>query len=153
MCWNSVDEVLASMLNVRSQLMRTFGNRVGHQEMQMSAIERRRRLHWREEDMQHREMMGRWLDARPLLGDIITLYKEHDRYFLETWFSDGCHSLDPVRLTDTAQGCKVEDVGGNFFGEFFIVTPTQQLQFWNDQGCYYQVEPLMTERDITEQVA
>lgn len=92
--------------------------------------------------MQKREILGRWLDERPLLGDNITFYREGDKFFVETWFNDGCHSLDEVNVSQTAQGQKLEDVGGNFFGEFFIVTPTQQLQFCNELGCYFEVEPL-----------
>ena len=114
----------------------------------MSGIEKRRRLHWRETDMQIREIIGRWLDGRPLLGDKITLYKEDEKYFLETWFSDGCHSLDEVYMSQTAEGHKLEDVGGNFFGEFFIVTQSQQLQFCNEQGCYFQAEELAADVDF-----
>ena len=114
----------------------------------MSGIEKRRRLHWRETDMQNREIIGRWLDGRPLLGDKITLYKEDEKYFLETWFSDGCHSLDEVYMTQTPEGHKLEDVGGNFFGESFIVTSSQQLQFCNEQGCYFQAEKLAADVDF-----
>lgn len=141
---------MGSMLNVLPQLTFTVGDWVLHKDIRMSGIEKRRRLHWRETDMQNREIIGRWLDGRPLLGDIITLYKEDDKYFLETWFSDGCHSLDEVYMTQTPEGHKLEDVGGNFFGEFFIVTQSQQLQFCNEQGCYFQADKLAADADFAQ---
>ncbi len=144
---------MGSMLHVLPQVKLTVGDGVLHKDMKMSGIERRRRLHWREADMQGREIIGRWRDERPLRGDNITLYKEDGRYFLEIWFSDGCHSCDAVELSDSPLGRKVEDVGGNFFGEFFIVTPSQQLQFCNEQGCYYQVDKLTPVTDAAVQVA
>ncbi|VEE63645.1 Uncharacterised protein [Shewanella putrefaciens] len=144
---------MGSMLNVLPQLTFTLGEWVLHKDIRMSGIEKRRRLHWRESDMQNREIIGRWLDERPLLGDKITLYKEADKYYLETWFSDGCHSLDEVNLSDTPQGQKVEDVGGNFFGEYFMVTPAMQLQFCNEQGSYFQVDKLMADIDFNQRVA
>ncbi|MGI2131537.1 hypothetical protein ACRN93_09495 [Shewanella baltica] len=141
---------MGSMLNVLPQLTFTLGDWVLHKDIRMSGIEKRRRLHWRETDMQNREIIGRWLDGRPLLGDKITLYKEDEKYFLETWFSDGCHSLDEVYMSQTAEGHKLEDVGGNFFGEFFIVTQSQQLQFCNEQGCYFQAEQLAADADFAQ---
>lgn len=141
---------MGSMLNVLPQLTFTLGDWVLHKDIRMSGIEKRRRLHWRETDMQNREIIGRWLDGRPLLGDKITLYKEDEKYFLETWFSDGCHSLDEVYMSQTAEGHKLEDVGGNFFGEFFIVTQSQQLQFCNEQGCYFQAEKLATDANLVQ---
>ncbi|KZK65353.1 hypothetical protein A1L58_07295 [Shewanella baltica] len=141
---------MGSMLNVLPQLTFTLGDWVLHKDIRMSGIEKRRRLHWRETDMQNREIIGRWLDGRPLLGDKITLYKEDEKYFLETWFSDGCHSLDEVYMSQTAEGHKLEDVGGNFFGEFFIVTQSQQLQFCNEQGCYFKADKLAADADFAQ---
>ena len=143
---------MGSMLNVLPQLAFTSGDWVLHKDIRMSGIEKRRRLHWRETDMQNREIIGRWLDERPLLGDKITLYKENDKYFLETWFSDGCHSLDEVYMTQTSEGHKLEDVGGNFFGEFFIVTQSKQLQFCNEQGCYFRVDKLAADAHPVQSV-
>ncbi|MGS0825864.1 hypothetical protein ACVBIO_08635 [Shewanella sp. 0m-8] len=65
-------------------------------EMEMSVVEKRKRLSWREDELNTREVVGRWIDERPLLGDNITLYKQSGRYYLETWYLDGCHSLDEM---------------------------------------------------------
>ncbi|MCL2919486.1 hypothetical protein [Shewanella litorisediminis] len=87
--------------------------------------------------MSVRELVGRWVDERPELGDSLSLYKESGRYFLETWFSDGCHSRDEMTVTPQAEGLRLDDVGGNFFGEFFVVTEAG-LEFHNFRGCFYR---------------
>ncbi len=120
---------MGSMLNVLPQLTFTLSDWVLHKDIRMSGIEKRRRLHWRETDMQNREIIGRWLDERPLLGDKITLYKEDDKYFLETWFSDGCHSLDEVLMTETSAGHKVEDVGGIFLVSILLLLQHSNCNF------------------------
>ena len=106
-------------------------------EMEMSVVEKRKRLSWCEEELTEREVVGRWIDERPLLGDNLTVYKQQGKYFLETWYLDGCHSLDEMTCEVTTDGIKLEDKGGNIFGEFFMLTPDNELKFCNSTHCYY----------------
>ncbi|MGS0677247.1 hypothetical protein [Shewanella sp. 0m-4] len=106
-------------------------------EMEMSVVEKRKRLSWREDELNTREVVGRWIDERPLLGDNITLYKQSGRYYLETWYLDGCHSLDEMTSEQTEEGIKLEDKGGNIFGEYFMFTEGKDLKFCNSSNCYY----------------
>ncbi|GIU15561.1 MULTISPECIES: hypothetical protein [unclassified Shewanella] len=106
-------------------------------EMEMSVVEKRRRLSWREDELSSREVVGRWIDERPLLGDKITLYKQLGKYYLETWYLDGCHSLDEMTSEETEEGTKLEDKGGNIFGEYFMLTTDNELKFCNSTNCYY----------------
>ncbi len=106
-------------------------------EMEMSVVEKRRRLSWREDELSSREVVGRWIDERPLLGDKITLYKQSGKYYLETWYLDGCHSLDEMTSEETEEGTKLEDKGGNIFGEYFMLTTDNELKFCNSTNCYY----------------
>ncbi|WP_299810117.1 hypothetical protein [uncultured Shewanella sp.] len=106
-------------------------------EMEMSVVEKRRRLSWREGELRSREVVGRWIDERPLLGDNITLYKQEGKYYLETWYTDGCHSLDEMTSEQTEEGIKLEDKGGNIFGEYFMLTTDNELKFCNSTNCYY----------------
>lgn len=103
----------------------------------MSVVEKRRRLSWREDELSSREVLGRWIDERPLLGDKITLYKQAGKYYLETWYLDGCHSLDEMISEETEEGIKLEDKGGNIFGEYFMLTTENELKFCNSANCYY----------------
>ncbi|WP_108946132.1 hypothetical protein [Shewanella halifaxensis] len=106
-------------------------------EMEMSVVEKRKRLSWREDETVNREVVGRWIDERPLLGDNLTLYKQEGKYFLETWYLDGCHSLDEMTFEQTDDGIKLEDKGGNIFGEYFMLTNSNELKFCNSSSCYY----------------
>ncbi|GIU29751.1 hypothetical protein [Shewanella sp. MBTL60-007] len=106
-------------------------------EMEMSVVEKRRRLSWQEDELSPREVVGCWVDERPLLGDKITLYKQAGKYYLETWYLDGCHSLDEMLSEEMEEGIKLEDKGGNIFGEYFMLTTDNELKFCNSTNCYY----------------
>ncbi|QQX82501.1 hypothetical protein JK628_08740 [Shewanella sp. KX20019] len=112
-------------------------NRAKLKEIEMSVVEKRRRLFWQDTDLETREVIGRWVDERPLLGDNITVYKQADTYYLETWYNDGCHSLDEMISNESAAGVKLEDKGGNIFGEYFMLTASNDLMFCNSSLCYY----------------
>ncbi len=127
---------MATMLNAAEVFGMFAAAQIMHRDSTVSAFEKRRRLSGREAEMSVRELMGRWVDERPDQGDSLTLYKEDGRIFLETWFSDGCHSRDEMRLTETDSGLKLEDLGGNFFGEYFMVTEAG-LEFCNYRGSFY----------------
>ncbi|MCG9714200.1 hypothetical protein L1D32_04825 [Shewanella insulae] len=107
------------------------------QVIEMSVVEKRKRLGWQEQDMETREIIGQWIDERPSLGDKITLYRQGDKLFLETWYNDGCHSLDEMQATRLDNGLKLEDLGGNLFGEYFLLSDDNNLQFCNSSECFY----------------
>lgn len=87
--------------------------------------------------MEAREIIGQWIDERPSLGDKITLYRQGEKLFLETWYNDGCHSLDEMQATQLDNGLKLEDLGGNLFGEYFLLSHDNNLQFCNSNECFY----------------
>ena len=107
------------------------------QVIEMSVVEKRKRLSWQERDMDTREIIGQWIDERPSLGDKITLYRQGDKLFLETWYTDGCHSLDEMQGTAIENGLKLEDLGGNLFGEYFLLCDDNSLHFCNSAECFY----------------
>ncbi|WOT06384.1 hypothetical protein [Shewanella youngdeokensis] len=105
--------------------------------MQKSVVENRKRLFWKGIDISEREVVGRWVDERPLQGDNITIFKQADVFYLETRYNDGCHSLDEMLSEVTPEGLKLEDKGGNIFGDYFLLTPSNELHFCHSEGCYY----------------
>lgn len=105
--------------------------------IELSVVEKRKRLSWQRADMSEKHVLGRWVDERPSLGDKITLYRQGDKLFLETWYNDGCHSLDEMEVTEVEGGVKLEDKGGNLFGEYFMLSEGNKLQFCNSEECYY----------------
>lgn len=105
--------------------------------IKMSVVEKRQRLSWQNKDSGDREVVGRWIDDRHSLGDKITLYRQDQKIYLETWYSDGCHSLDEMMSTQTDDGLKLEDKGGNIFGEYFLLSAENHLSFCNSDECFY----------------
>ena len=105
--------------------------------IKMSVVEKRQRLGWQANEAEKRDIVGRWVDERNGVEDKITLYREDDKIFLETWYNDGCHSLDEVQTTSTTEGLKLEDIGGNIFGEYFLLSVGKNLQFCDSSSCFY----------------
>ena len=129
---------MSSMLNVMLAKGTDTVALHSYKDIGMSGIEKRKQLHWR--NASSRKVIGNWIDTRPMLEDSITLYREADKFFLEICFSDGCRSVDEVRVSDVADGTKLEDIGGNFFGEYFIIGQDNQLHFCNDKGAFYSAQ-------------
>ncbi|PHQ74746.1 MAG: hypothetical protein COB74_05870 [Shewanella sp.] len=105
--------------------------------IKMSVVDKRKRLGWQDKDLEAREVIGRWIDGRDGTSNKLTLYRQDDKIYLEIWSSDGCHSLDVMMCTQTEQGLRLEDKGGNIFGEYFLLTDDNSLQFCNSSECYY----------------
>ncbi|MCL1127192.1 hypothetical protein [Shewanella surugensis] len=108
----------------------------------MPVVDKRKRLFWQDLEKEGRKILGRWVDERPLLGEKLTLFQENDAWFLETWYRDGCHSLDELTVTKVAQGMKLETKGENLFEEYFVLTTDNRLKCWNDNVCLYTARKL-----------
>ncbi|WP_299497249.1 hypothetical protein [uncultured Shewanella sp.] len=108
----------------------------------MPVVDKRKRLFWQNLEKEGRDILGRWVDERPLLGERLTLFRENNTYFLETWYKDGCHSLDELTVTEIQQGLKLEPIGENLFQEYFLLTTDNQFQCWNDETCLYTAKKL-----------
>ncbi|WP_076416828.1 hypothetical protein [Shewanella sp. UCD-KL12] len=108
--------------------------------IKMSVVDKRKRLGWQDKDLTGREVIGRWVDERDATSNKLTLYKQLDKVYLEIWSSDGCHSLDLMVSTKTAEGLKLEDNGGNIFGEYFLLSDDGKLQICNSNECFYTVK-------------
>ncbi|MBO2583099.1 hypothetical protein I6M31_14305 [Shewanella algae] len=130
---------MSSMLNVMHLGSAKEAGLTWFKGMDMSGVEKRKRLHRQNE--QQREFLGCWQDSRPGSGEELTLYREGGKLFLETWFSDGCHSVDEMRSKQTNAGLCLEDMGGNLFGEYFILTAEGKLQFCAEGGDSFSLEP------------
>lgn len=84
--------------------------------------------------MDSQQLVGEWLDERDGEGDKINVYRHGEDWVLESWSEDGSHSRDFMQVTETEQGLKLEDKGGNLFGEYFLLRDGQ-LSLCNDEGC------------------
>ncbi|WP_299011016.1 hypothetical protein [uncultured Shewanella sp.] len=108
----------------------------------MPVIDKRKRLFWQDLKKEGREILGHWIDERPLLGEMLTFFRENNAYFLETWYKDGCHSSDELSVTEINQGLKLEAKGDNIFEEYFVLTSDKRLQCWSDGICLYTAKKL-----------
>lgn len=106
----------------------------------LSALEKRRRL----QQVHHgeRQFIGCWRDQRQHLNDEIQLFRDNGKWFMATWFSDGCHSLDEMTATETAEGLRLEETEGNLFGDYLLLQGSDSLVFCSDNGSRYQAEKL-----------
>ncbi|AQS38740.1 hypothetical protein Sps_03613 [Shewanella psychrophila] len=105
--------------------------------IKMSVVDKRKRLGWQDKDLDVREVIGRWIDGRDGTSNTLTLYRQDDKIYLEIWSGDGCHSLDIMMCTQTDKGLKLEDKGGNIFGEYFLLSNDNTLQLCNSTECFY----------------
>lgn len=105
--------------------------------IKMSVVDKRKRLGWQDKDVDGREVIGRWVDERGGTSNRLTLFRQDAKIYLEIWSGDGCHSLDIMVSTATDMGLKLEDKGGNIFGEYFVLTKDNNLQFCNSTECFY----------------
>ncbi|MCE9679449.1 hypothetical protein LZP69_09775 [Shewanella sp. AS1] len=112
------------------------------QVFEMPVVEKRKRLNWQQSDRAGRQIVGHWVDDRCAMGDRITLYRQDDKLFIETWFNDGCHSLDELKTKETDAGLRLEDLRGNLFGDYFLLTKEHDLQFCNSEECFYTAKPI-----------
>ncbi|MGI2261478.1 hypothetical protein [Shewanella sp. GXUN23E] len=94
----------------------------------------RRRVMGGVSTMEAQQLVGEWLDTRDGEGDKINVYRSGEQWVLETWSEDGCHSRDLMQVTETVDGLKLEDRGGNLFGEYFLLRD-DQLHLCTESGC------------------
>lgn len=108
--------------------------------IKMSVVDKRKRLGWQDKDLDVREVIGRWIDDRDGTSNKLTLFRQEGQIYLEIWSNDGCHSLDMMMSTETNEGLKLEDKGGNIFGEYFLLSDEHTLQICNSSECFYTVK-------------
>lgn len=83
-----------------------------------------------------RDVVGIWLDDRPLAGEIIKIYKKDNKFFLESSFKDGSLSSKEMAASKLGGMTKLEDAGGNSLGEYFILSNDGTLKAAGDNGVF-----------------
>ena len=86
-----------------------------------------------------RNVIGKWLDESPYLSSILTLYKEDNKYFLETIFKDGSSSIEEKSASVLNVGIRYDDIGGNQFGEYFVVD-NDVFSYYSEDGLFNRLE-------------
>lgn len=80
-----------------------------------------------------RQVVGRWLDERPV-GDRITIFEQDGKVYMENVFPDGSKGKKEIVPEPSATGKRYEDKDGNDFGEFYLIDSQGNLQLWDQDG-------------------
>lgn len=90
-----------------------------------------------QEAMSHpRDTVGIWMDDRPYVGAIITIYREKGKLYLETTFEDGSSSTDEMIQSRSTNGTKLVEKDGNSLGEYFVLDSKGGLHSGDREGLF-----------------
>lgn len=81
-----------------------------------------------------REVLGRWLDERPFVGNMITIFRQAGNLFMENAFADGSSGKMEILARPSPFGKRFEDKDPNDFGEYFLIDSDGNLQLWDRDG-------------------
>lgn len=106
------------------------------------SIEDEKTLTKKAEPKSERKIIGSWLDDRPGAGAKMTLFYTNEKLFLENTYSDGSSGAKEMTERNENGGRRIDDKGGNDFGEYFLINTSNELEFWDKDGKYYTASRL-----------
>jgi len=81
-------------------------------------------------------IIGIWMDNYAFIGTKIVLYKYYGKTYLANVFKT--YSIITEVITKKVyNGIQIFDIKGKHFGEYFLLIPNQDLEFWNKTKSYY----------------
>lgn len=83
-----------------------------------------------------RDVVGVWLDERPYVGSIVTIYREGTNVRMETKFEDGSGFSKKMTETKYSNRTKLVEVGGNAHDEYFVLDNKGNLQAGGRNGIF-----------------
>ena len=106
------------------------------------SIEEERALAKKPEPVPGRKIIGSWLDDRPGVGAKLTLFYTNEKLFLESTYSDGSSGVKEKTERSDNRGRRIDDKGGNDFGDYLLINPNNELEFWDERGYFYTAKSL-----------
>ncbi len=106
------------------------------------SIEDERALAKKPKPMSGRKIIGSWLDDRPGVGAKLTLFYTNEKLFLESTYSDGSSGVKEKAERSDNRGLRIDDKEGNDFGDYFLINPNNELEFWDAGGYFYTAKSL-----------
>lgn len=82
------------------------------------------------------ELLGTWMANWGYEYKMVA-YKKDGETYIRSVFGDGSSSDKTYELSESGKGIRLQDEGGKERGEFFIINPTSDLEFWSENGNYY----------------
>lgn len=89
-----------------------------------------------------RDVVGIWMDDRPYVGAMITIYRENKKLYLESKYKDGSGSTEEITETQSTIGTKLVEQGGNPHGEYFVLDKKGNLQAGGNNGIFLKYKKL-----------
>lgn len=96
----------------------------------------------REAKSTSRDVIGIWMDDRPLIGATITIYRENAKLYLESKYKDGSDSTIEMNETRSSNGTKLVEKGGNAHKEYFVLSKSGDLQAGGNDGIFLKYKKL-----------
>ncbi len=106
------------------------------------SIEDEKALTKKAEQIPGRKTIGSWLDDRPNIGAKMTLFYTNKKLFLESTYSDGSSRIEEKIERSDNRGRRIDDKGGNDFGDYLLINSSNELEFWDEEGYFYTAKSL-----------
>tara|TARA_B110001450_G_scaffold228177_1_gene227982 strand:- start:17 stop:682 length:666 start_codon:yes stop_codon:yes gene_type:complete len=82
------------------------------------------------------EVLGAWMASWGRDFKIIA-YKQDGHTYIREVYGGGSARDGIYELSQSKEGRKLQDEGGKVHGEYFIINPKGNLEFWSKNGNYY----------------
>jgi hypothetical protein len=97
-------------------------------------------------DSTGKECIGTWIDETPFISNTTSLIRKGDKVLLIMLFKDGSKVEQEMTETQTSQGTKFEEKGGNSFGEYYLLGKDGILRSFDSDGQTSTMKPAIKKR-------
>jgi hypothetical protein len=82
-----------------------------------------------------RDIVGRWWDERPLLGNKMTFYRRDGKVFMENKFDDGAARIVEIGEYMFPNGMRVF-TKRPYDGDYYVINANGDLEWWDEDGHF-----------------
>jgi hypothetical protein len=104
-------------------------------------VDQEKRLLENVEDKQEK-VIGIWIDETPYISNRTSLIRKEDRVMMRIQFKDGSLLEKEMIETNTANGKKYEERGGNDLGEYYLLDKSGALKAYDREGYINTLRPV-----------
>lgn len=87
------------------------------------------------------EIIGEWIFDQGELSHKITVFKKNGTTMMNKYYRGGKQGTEKLKSTKVRQGLRLEQLESNSFGEYFVVSKNNQLEFYDSQGLFLTLPP------------
>ncbi len=82
------------------------------------------------------EVLGRWLDARAYIGEVVVLHKDAAGVYITLVKKSGYSNTSEVKASEIDAGLRFDYVHSGDFKNYFILNAKGALEYWADTHFY-----------------